>query len=59
MSNFNWISININIMDMKKHMLICLFIFVLGDKKSGEIDIRIWYSYKKSIEIIIRIGDSC
>jgi hypothetical protein len=30
------ISININIMDMKMHMLICLFISMLVGKEKGE-----------------------
>jgi hypothetical protein len=39
------ISININIMDMKWYMLICLFKSMLASKKRGEIVIRIRGSY--------------
>jgi hypothetical protein len=45
MSMLNLISININIMDMKMHMLICLFISMLVGKEKGEIVIKIRYSY--------------
>ncbi len=45
LSMSNLISININNMDMKKHMLICLFIFMLLGKERGEIVIRIRDSY--------------
>ncbi len=45
MSMLNLISININIMDMKMHMLICLFISMLVGKQKGEIVIKITYSY--------------
>jgi len=41
----NLISININIMDMKTHMVICLFIFILVGKERDEIIIRIRDSY--------------
>jgi hypothetical protein len=37
----NLISININIMDLRKHMLICLFIFMLEGKERGERIVRI------------------
>jgi hypothetical protein len=37
----NLILININIMDMKRHMLICLFIFMLVGNEKGEIVMRI------------------
>jgi hypothetical protein len=40
------LSININIMDMKKHMLICLFVSMLVGKERGEIVIMIRNSYK-------------
>jgi hypothetical protein len=36
----NLISININIMDMKRHMLICVFISMLKANEKGEIVIR-------------------
>jgi hypothetical protein len=45
MSMLNLISININIMDMKMHMLICLFISMLVGKERGEIVIKIRDSY--------------
>jgi hypothetical protein len=45
MSMSNLISININIMDMKRHMLIYLFISMLVAKESDEIVIRIRYNY--------------
>jgi hypothetical protein len=45
MSMSNLISIDINIMDMKRHVLICLFISMLVDKEKGEIVIRIRDSY--------------
>jgi hypothetical protein len=41
----NLISININMMDMKRHMLICLFISMLVGKERGEIIIRITDNY--------------
>jgi len=41
MSMSNLILININIKDMKRHMLISLFISMLVDKKKDEIVIRI------------------
>jgi len=41
----NLISININIMDMKMHMLICFFISMLVGKERGEIVIKIKDSY--------------
>jgi hypothetical protein len=34
-------SVNINIMDMKRYLLIYLFIFMLVDRERGEIVIRI------------------
>jgi len=37
MSMSNLISININTMDMKMHMLICIFIPMLVGKETGEI----------------------
>jgi len=40
MSMSNLISININIMDMKSHMLINFFISMLMSKERGEIVIR-------------------
>jgi hypothetical protein len=45
MSMLNLISININIMNMKRHMLICFFIFMLVGKERSEIFIRIKDSY--------------
>jgi hypothetical protein len=46
-------SININIMDMKRCMLIYLFIFMLVDRERGEIVIRIVISFlKKYLEKI-------
>jgi len=36
----NLTSININIINMKRHVLICLFISTLVDKKRGEIVIK-------------------
>jgi hypothetical protein len=45
MSMTNLISININNMDIKRHMLICVFIFMLVGKERGEIGIRIRDSY--------------
>ncbi len=41
----NLISININNMDMKRYILICLFIFMLVGKERGEIVIRIRDNY--------------
>ncbi len=55
MSILNEILININIMDMKRHMLICLFISMLVGKERGEIIIRIKNSYQERIEIVIKI----
>jgi hypothetical protein len=45
MSMLNLISININMMDMERHMLICLFISMLVGKERSEIVIRIIDSY--------------
>ncbi len=45
MSMSNLISININIMNMKRHMLICFLIFMLVGKERSEIVIRIKDSY--------------
>ncbi len=42
---FNLILININIMNMKIHMLICFFIFMLMGKNRDEIVIKIRNSY--------------
>jgi hypothetical protein len=50
MTILNWISININIMHMKKHVLIFLFIFMLIGKERGEIVIRIRDNYKKKVQ---------
>jgi hypothetical protein len=44
-SLFMSISININIMDMKRHMLICLFISMLASKERGEIVLMIKDNY--------------
>jgi hypothetical protein len=41
MSMSNLISINVNIMDMKMHMLICLLISMLVGNEKDEIVIRI------------------
>jgi len=53
MSMSNLISININIMDMKRHMLIYLFISMLVAKESDEIVIRIRYNYSERSEVVI------
>jgi hypothetical protein len=45
MSMSNLILININIMDMKRHMLICLFISMLVAKERNEIVIKIRNNY--------------
>jgi hypothetical protein len=37
----NLILININIMDMKKNMLICIFISMSMDNKRGEIILKL------------------
>jgi hypothetical protein len=44
-SMLNLIPIIMNIIDMKRHMLICLFISMLLHKERGEIVIRIRNSY--------------
>jgi hypothetical protein len=54
MSMSNLILVNINIKDMKGHMLICLFIFMLVIKERGEIVIKIKDSYQDRIEVVIR-----
>ncbi len=51
MSMSNFILININIMDMKRHMLICFFISILVGKESGKIVIKIKTSYLKRNEV--------
>ncbi len=58
MSMSNLISININIIDMKRHMLICLFISMSIDNERGEIVIRIRNSYYERNEVVIRIRNS-
>ncbi len=45
MSMLNLISININIMDMKRHMLTCFFVSILVGNERDEIIIRIKNSY--------------
>jgi hypothetical protein len=45
MSMSNLISININMMDMERHMLIDLFISMLVGKERSEIVIRVKDSY--------------
>jgi hypothetical protein len=45
MSMSNLISSNINMMDMERHMLICLYISMLMGKERNEIIIRIRDSY--------------
>ncbi len=55
MSMSNLISININIMDMETHMLICLFIFMLVSKETDEIIIRIRDIYQEMSEVVTRI----
>jgi hypothetical protein len=54
MSMSNLISININTMDMKRHMLICIFIPMLVVKEMGEIIIKIRDSYYERNEVVIR-----
>jgi hypothetical protein len=54
----NLISININMMDMKRHMLICLFISMLVGKERGEIVIRITNNYYEKNQVVIRIRGS-
>ncbi len=51
MSMSNLILININIMDMKGHMLICLFIFMLAAKERGE---KIKDIYQARNEVVIK-----
>jgi hypothetical protein len=58
MSMSNLISININMMDMKRHMLICLFISMLMRKERGEIVIRIIDNYYEKNQGVIRIRGS-
>jgi hypothetical protein len=41
MSMSNLIQININIMDIKKHVLICIFISMLVSEEKSEIVIQI------------------
>jgi len=50
----NLILINIHIMDMKGHMLICLFIFMLVVKERGEIVIKIKDVYQVRNEVVIK-----
>jgi hypothetical protein len=49
MSMSNLILININIMDMKRHMLICLFISMLMGIERDEIVIKIRDSYIRKL----------
>jgi hypothetical protein len=58
MSMSNLISININMMDMKRHMLICLFISMLMCKERGEIVIRIIDNYYEKNQGVIKIRGS-
>jgi hypothetical protein len=53
MSMLNLISININIMDMKRHMLTCFSISILVGNERDEISIWIKNRYEKNSEIII------
>jgi hypothetical protein len=53
MSMSNLISININ-MDMKRHMLVCIFISMLVGKERGEKVIRIIYNYYEKNQVVIR-----
>jgi hypothetical protein len=48
----NLISININIMDMKRRMLICLFISMSKANAKGEIVIRTKDNYQEKNEIV-------
>jgi hypothetical protein len=54
----NIILLNMNIMIMKMHMLICLFISVLVGKERNEIVIKIRDIYYERSEIVLRIKDS-
>jgi len=54
MSMSNLVLININITDMKRHMLICLFIFMLVGKERGEIVIKIKDNYQDRNDIVIK-----
>jgi hypothetical protein len=58
MSMSNLISINVYNMDIKRHMLICVFIFMLVGKERGEIVIRIRHSYLERSEVAIKIRGS-
>ncbi len=58
MSMSNLILININIMDMKKNMLICIFISMLMDNKRGEIILKLKNNYQERNETIIKIRGS-
>jgi hypothetical protein len=49
---------NINVMDMKFHMLISFFISMLVGKERGEIVIWIRDSYKEMNKVVIRIRGS-
>jgi hypothetical protein len=49
---------NMNIMNMKRHMLICLFMTVLVGKERNEIVIKIRDIYYERSEIVLRIKDS-
>jgi hypothetical protein len=53
MSMSNLISININ-MDMKRHMLVCIFISMLVGKERGEKVIRIIDNYYEKNQVVIR-----
>jgi hypothetical protein len=49
----NLISININIMDIKRrHMLICLYLSMLKANEKGEIALRTKDNYQEKIEIV-------
>ncbi len=54
MSTSNLILININITDIKRHMLVCLFIFMLVGNERDEIIIKIKDSYQDRNEVVIR-----
>jgi hypothetical protein len=45
--NLIWINININIMDMKRHMLICISIFMSMSKERDELVIEYEIIIKK------------
>jgi len=54
MSMSNFILININIMDMQRHMLIWFFISMLVGKENGKIIIKIKNNYLKRNEVVFQ-----